>query len=170
MSITFYPKHGERYVDLGSELEPCICTQLSDAFDRALCEFNPLTAVYPQDLLSALQTAAEPTCRQCKGSGVEVSRAVLSFNLANQSASAVLTVLGFDPSYGEISFADFYITTERAVERFYALPAGPESTLESRGRVHTRALTPDGVAARLRRLLDFLNDACLHEPTKMLWG
>lgn len=154
MSVTFT---SNAPTETTTEREACLCAQMAPGWPREL---------------EGLAEHANPACSFCGGSGVEiVSRDSAPFvNLCNANASALLGLLGLDPSdlFGSLPIADMRRAIIRARATFdrrapgftresvtiHGAPVvGADGTVELRPvREFGGGLDVDGLA---RRLADF---------------
>ena len=175
MSITFTARTADfRSINTGSRVEPCLCTQMGDAFLVAM-DLDATTAVYSAELIADLRSEAFEGCTTCKGSGVVTYETDLDLNFANTTARMVARTAGLDLGPGQLpaeALRDLLAParTQNARVGLGAVMPRQLSLFEQDGRITWGHPTPDSTAWRLERLGAFVEDAISRGASTITWG
>lgn len=190
MSVTFGCDVRRR---AAAHLEPCLCAQSIHGYGDAILEYRACFAsglAPAAELVADLRAHADPSCRQCRGSGVELvpGEDEADFNLANENARALLAALGVgsgavDDLIGELALPEARRAIMRArnvrldhLTRPARVTAGWPRVLEDGTVVlqTTRASSPeftvDDLLDRVDRFAALVDEAGRRGATRIVWG
>lgn len=176
MSVTYtaLDRKGNTFPE-DSSIEPCLCTQMDDAFHDAM---DAMGSHPSRELQKRLERAADPSCSWCHGRGVERQDTVLDHNLANTNAKTLWSLIGMDEwEYGEAPVHELKAALQvlLQVQGTLGIKSDSGSNIEvddrpGRAKVFKNVPQIEHMMHKAERFLEFLRTAEKKGAFKIRWG